>query len=164
MFFQSLVPLLKTRTLKLIVTTDGIGDNPVLSVTVLPVVEDKDAERGLATPLGVTGTASELDAGFAAAVAEFSTAHIGLTTTLTDAKATMDEAAAAEKKKADDRAVKAKSTVKAPATSKPQPIAAKKSVVAAPPVATATPGLFDAGDGPIAEPAGVGADAVEEGT
>ena len=74
-----------------------------LRINIVPkTVEGQDP--GLGTPLSLVGTPAELEAGALDAIAEYVAARAGLETSLSEAKATMDAAAAAAKEKAAKKA------------------------------------------------------------
>lgn len=127
--FVELVPLLKLRTLLI---TVAIVDEK-LKVNVIPAKAKEGEDQALTSPLCFTGSAEELDAELGKQLVGYVEAHLGLTSTLAEAKAEMEVAAKAARQKA-----------KASQATKVDPSAAKKEdsalVVTAP--AETTPNLF----------------------
>ena len=98
--FPELMPLLAQRIL--LVTLSRVSDEQI-SVNVIPkpVKSDHgDDQRGLNTPLSVTGTPKELDEQLPRQLVEFVEAHLGLSSTLRSAKERMDAAAKAAREAA----------------------------------------------------------------
>ena len=98
--FQELMPLLAQRIL--LVTLSRVSDERI-SVNVIPkpVKSDHgDDQRGLTTPLSVTGTPKELDEQLPQQLVEFVETHLGLSSTLKSAKEQMEAAAKAAREAA----------------------------------------------------------------
>ena len=127
--FVELVPLLKLRTL--LITVAIVDEN--LKVNVIPAKAKEGEDPALTSPLCFTGSAEELDAELGKQLVGYVEAHLGLTSTLAEAKAEMEVAAKAARQKA-----------KASQATKVDPSAAKKEDSALVVTATAetTPNLF----------------------
>ena len=139
--FQELMPLIKSRPLMITVASEG--DSKV-RVNVIPKPIDKDkapnnkiggvhskevapipdeAVTGLTTPLCITGTPEEVDAGLTEALTKFTSAHVTLqqsfdtaATTIADAVKAIDERERLKKEK--DKANNKKTTTAKPDDSK----------------------------------------------
>jgi PRTRC genetic system protein E len=103
--FQQLVPLLRQRSVLLIVTL--IEDDQV-RVNVMPKKLAEGENTALTTPMSFTGTATELDAELPAAISSFVASHLQLKSTLTRAKEEMEAAAKAAQEEARNKAKHAK--------------------------------------------------------
>lgn len=127
--FVELVPLLKQRTL--LITVACVNEK--LKVNVIPAKLKEGEDQSLTTPLCFTGSPEELDAELGKQLASYVESHMGLTSTLSEAKAEMEAAAKTARQK-----------VKTSQTTKPEPSAAKKEDPAVPVngVAETTPSLF----------------------
>ena len=93
--FQELMPLLAQRILLL--TLSRVNDEQI-SVNIIPKPlksDQQDDGAALTTPLSVTGTPKELDEHLPGQLVEFVETHLGLSSTLTDAKEQMEAAAKA---------------------------------------------------------------------
>ncbi len=86
--FQQLTPLLTNATL--VITISGSAD--LLTLNVIPKPIDDKAEAGLKTPLSITGSAEELDAGFAEALSGYTSSYLSMAQSLANAKAQMADA------------------------------------------------------------------------
>ena len=98
--FQELMPLLAQRVLLL--TLSRVSDEKI-SVNVIPKSlnsNQRDDDAALTTPLAVTGTPKELDEQLPPQLAEFVETHLGLSSTLKNAKEQMEAAAKAAKEAA----------------------------------------------------------------
>lgn len=99
--FQELMPLLSQRVL--ILTLSRVNDEQVC-VNVIPKPlksnQQNDDKAALTTPLTVTGTPKELDEQLPQQLAEFVETHLGLSSTLTNAKEQMEAAAKAAREAA----------------------------------------------------------------
>ena len=127
--FVELVPLLKLRTL--LITVALVDEK--LKVNVIPAKTKEGEDQALTSPLCFTGSAEELDAELGKQLVSYVEAHLGLTSTLAEAKAEMEAAAKAARQK-----------VKASQATKPDSSATKKENTATPVTAAAetTPNLF----------------------
>ena len=127
--FVELMPLLKQRTLLL--TVAHVDEK--LKVNVIPAKAKEGEDQALTSPLCFTGSAEELDAELGKQLVSYVEAHLGLTSTLAEAKAEMEAAAKAARQKA-----------KASQATKADPPAAKKedSALAVTATAQTTPNLF----------------------
>jgi len=93
--FQELMPLLAQRML--ILTLSRVSDEAI-RVNVIPKPlksGQQDDENGLTTPLAVTGTPKELDEQLPRQLMEFVETHLGLSSTLINAKEQIEAAAKA---------------------------------------------------------------------
>jgi PRTRC genetic system protein E len=127
--FVELVPLLKLRTLLITVAIV----NEKLKVNVIPAKTKEGEDQALTSPLCFTGPAEELDAELGKQLVSYVEAHLGLTSTLAEAKAEMEAAAKAARQK-----------VKSTQAPKPDPTAKKEDPTV--PVTAAgvtTPSLFN---------------------
>ena len=98
--FQELMPLLAQRILLL--TLSRVSDEKIC-VNVIPKSlksDQRDDDDALTTPLGVTGTPKELDEQLPRHLVEFVEAHLGLSSTLKNAKEQMETAAKAAREAA----------------------------------------------------------------
>ncbi len=127
--FVELVPLLKLRTL---IITVAIVDEK-LKVNVIPAKAKEGEDQALTSPLCFTGSAEELDAELGKQLVSYVEAHLGLTSTLAEAKVLMEAAAKA-----------ARQRVKVSPATKADPSATKKEDPATPVTAAVetTPSLF----------------------
>lgn len=91
--FQELMPLLVQRTLLLIVSRVGADEIRVNVVPQRVKSTDADQHDALLTPLSISGTPKELDEALPTQLVEFVGAHLGLSSTLKNAKEQMDAAA-----------------------------------------------------------------------
>jgi PRTRC genetic system protein E len=105
--FQQLVPLLRQRSVLLIVTSLEEGQ---IRVNVLPKKLADGENVALTTPMSFTGTAAELDAQLPDAIVSFVASHLELKNTLGRAK---EEMAAAAKAAQDEARNKLKTSKKA---------------------------------------------------
>ncbi len=94
--FVELVPLLKLRTLLI---TVAIVDEK-LKVNVIPARTREGEDQALRSPLCFTGSAEELDAELGKQLVSYVEAHLGLTSTLAEAKAEMEAAAKVARQRA----------------------------------------------------------------
>jgi len=98
--FKELMPLLAQRIL--ILTLSRASDETIC-LNVIPKLlksEPRESENALTTPLAVTGTPRELDEQLPKQLAEFVETHVGLSSTLNNAKEQMDAAAKAAREAA----------------------------------------------------------------
>jgi len=112
--FVELMPLLAGRT---VLITVAKVDDKTLRVNVIPALAKADENPALTTPLTYTGPPEELDAELGKHLAGYVQTHTQTTSTLAEAKATLEAAAKAAqeeaKRKAEERK---KATQKPPAT------------------------------------------------
>jgi PRTRC genetic system protein E len=127
--FVELVPLLKLRTLLM---TVAIVDEK-LKVNVIPAKAKEGEDQALTSPLCFTGSAEELDAELGKQLVSYVEAHLGLTSTLAEAKAEMEAAAKS-----------ARQRMKSTQATKADPSATKKEDPALPVTGATetTPSLF----------------------
>ena len=123
--FTELMPLLAERTVLITVARES---DSTIRLNVVPKAKESE-NTALSTPLSFVGTPQELDREFTKELAAYVETHQQLSSTLAQAKATMEAAAKAAqeeaKRKADERR-KAKSSnpISAPAaTTQPAPTA-----------------------------------------
>lgn len=103
--FSELMPMLADRT---VMITVARLDASNIQVNFVPK-KAKDGENdALTTPLSFTGTPAELDAGMGAEIASYVEAHASLRNTLSQAKASMESVAQAEKDAAEKKKAEAK--------------------------------------------------------
>ncbi|MFZ3265378.1 MAG: PRTRC system protein E [Terriglobales bacterium] len=98
--FQELMPLLAQRILLL--TLSRVGDEQI-SVNIIPKPlksDQQDDGVALTTPLSVTGSPKELDEQLSTQLVEFVETHLGLSSTLKNAKEQMEAAAKAAREAA----------------------------------------------------------------
>jgi len=86
--FQQLIPLLNNATLVLTIS----GSAEALTLNVIPQPIDANADGGLKTPLSITGTAAELDAGFSDALTSYTASYLSMAESIANAQAQMAEA------------------------------------------------------------------------
>ena len=93
--FQELMPLLGQRIV--IIALSRVSDDEMrINVVPKPLKSDQqDDGAALTTPLSVTGTPKELDEHLPGQLVEFVETHLGLSSTLKDAKEQMEAAAKA---------------------------------------------------------------------
>ena len=144
--FVELMPLLAGRT---VLITVAKVDDMTLRVNVIPTQAKADENPALTTPLTYTGSAEELDAELGKHLAGYVQVHQQTTSTLAEAKATMEAAAKAAQEEANRKAQERKKAAQKasdnvtsarlsePASANP---AEPASASGAKPVAT--PGLF----------------------
>jgi PRTRC genetic system protein E len=143
--FVELMPLLASRT---VLITVAKVDDKTLRVNVIPTQAKADENPALTTPLTYTGQPEELDAELGKHLAGYVQAHQQTTSTLAEAKATLEAAAKAAQEEAKRKAEERKKAALKPPVSATPPSALPAS--AAPPepassLATAgTLGLFPA--------------------
>jgi len=90
--FQELMPLLAQRTL--IVTMSRVSDAEMrINVVPKPLKPDQQDNGALTTPLSVAGSPKELDEQLPRQLVEFVETHLGLSSTLKNAKEQMEAAA-----------------------------------------------------------------------
>ena len=94
--FVELMPLLKERTL--LITVARIEEK--LKVNVIPAQAKEGEEQALTTPLSYTGSPEELDRELGQHLVSYIDSHLGLGSTLAEAKAEMDAAAKAARQRA----------------------------------------------------------------
>jgi PRTRC genetic system protein E len=132
--FQEIAPLLSGRSFTLILTGTPNGN---IRVNFIPTAHSKDTEhdKPLLTPLTFTGSAKELDEGFAGAIASYTEAYTSIGDAVAATKKQMADAKAAADAKAKEEA-DAKKKAKTTTT---KPAAPAKAAPASP----AAPSLFD---------------------
>jgi PRTRC genetic system protein E len=130
--FQQLVPLLRQRSVVLIVTS---LEEDQIRVNVLPKKLADGENAALTTPMSFTGTAAELDAQLPDAIVGFVASHLELKNTLGRAK---EEMAAAAKAAQDEARNKSKAAKKAATAA--APVQKDEQKAEEPPKA---PSLFD---------------------
>jgi PRTRC genetic system protein E len=130
--FQQLVPLLRQRSVVLIVTS---LEEDQIRVNVLPKRLADGENAALTTPMSFTGTAAELDAQLPDAIVSFVASHLELKNTLSRAK---EEMAAAAKAAQDEAKNKSRTVKKAVTVA--EPVKKDEQKAAEPPKA---PSLFD---------------------
>jgi PRTRC genetic system protein E len=130
--FQQLVPLLRQRSVLLIVTA---LEEDQIRVNVLPKKMADGENAALTTPMSFTGTAAEVDAQLPDAIVSFVAGHLGLKNTLDRAK---EEMAAAAKAAQDEAKNKSKTAKKAAPSA--EPVKKEEQKATEPPKA---PSLFD---------------------
>lgn len=86
--FGTLKTLLESSAVTLMLTSDG----DKITVTVIPKPKDEKAEASLKTPLVISGTADELDEGFAEVLAGYVSSHKSLAEQLAETQAILDQA------------------------------------------------------------------------
>jgi PRTRC genetic system protein E len=110
--FQQLTPLLNNATLVLTIS----GSAEALTLNVIPQPIDAKADGGLKTPLNITGTAAELDAGFADALTSYTASYLSMAESIANAQAQMAEA---------EKEIKSANATKQAQASKARQVAAK---------------------------------------
>jgi PRTRC genetic system protein E len=90
--FTELMPLLRRRRLLL---TVSLVEGDTIRATVVPQKASETEDKGVTTPLAITGTAEELDRDLPQQLVEFVGAHLQLQSTLSSAKAEIEAAAKA---------------------------------------------------------------------
>src|SRR6266496_3624952 len=110
--FQELMPLLRQRTVLMIIS--HIKDDE-LSVSIVPKKLQESENTALCTPLSITGSPAELDRELPQTIVGFVGGHIGLKESLEASKAEMDAAARAAREEAKNKA-KTATTSKSPVT------------------------------------------------
>jgi len=115
--FTELMPLLADRTVLITVARES---DTTIRLNVCPKRTTESENAALSTPLSFVGTPEELDRDFAKELAAYVETHRQLTSTLVEAKATMEAAAKAAqeeaKRKAEEKR-KVKSSTPTPAPS-----------------------------------------------
>ena len=94
--FVELMPLLAGRT---VLITVAKVDDKTLRVNVIPTLAKADENPALTTPLTYTGPPEELDAELGKHLAGYVQTHQQTASTLAEAKATMEAAAKAARRK-----------------------------------------------------------------
>ena len=137
--FVELMPLLAGRT---VLITVAKVDDKTIRVNVIPALAKADENPALTTPLTYTGSPEELDAELGKHLAGYVQIHQQTTSTLAEAKATLEAAAKAAqdeaKRKAEERR---KAAQKLPATA----TTAESASSASPTPAEALPSSASAG-------------------
>jgi PRTRC genetic system protein E len=137
--FVELMPVLAGRT---VLITVAKVDDKTLRVNVIPHGKADD-NPALSTPLTYTGSPEELDAELGNHLAGYVETHQQTSSTLAEAKATMEAAAKAAqeeaKRKAEERR---KATQKTPATASPASVSSACSTPAEPVPASASTGTL----------------------
>jgi PRTRC genetic system protein E len=110
--FQQLTPLLNNATLVLTIS----GSAEALTLNVIPQPIDAKADAGLKTPLSITGSAEELDAGFAEALSSYTASYLSMAESIANAQAQMADA---------EKEIKAANATKQAQASKARQVAAK---------------------------------------
>jgi PRTRC genetic system protein E len=149
--FKELGPLLRQRTVVMILTR---LEDETIRVNVIPRKLNESENDALTTPLGVAGTAEELDAQLPSALVQFVGAHLELKNTLESAKEQMAEAAKAAKAEARSKTAAKTATAKTEAsvveTKKPADQALRPAEPQKQEARNAS--LFDTGPAPAAAP------------
>lgn len=104
--FSQLVPLVQSSE-KVVLTLTMQGD--AMSVVVVPVIKNP-TDGALMTPLALTASPAELDAGFADAVSAVTDAHLSLAEQAEATKSILDAAKSTQSAKATKALVKASPT------------------------------------------------------
>jgi len=139
------MPLLAGRT---VLITVAKVDDKTLRVNVIPTQAKADENPALSTPLTYTGPPEELDAELGKHLAGYAQTHQQTTSTLAEAKATMEAAAKAAQEEAKRRAEERKKAIQKPsATATPT-----SSAPAEPVPASASPGTLGLFPPPTPEP------------
>lgn len=86
--FETLKSFLASNTATLMLTSEG----DQITVTVIPKPKTEGADASLKTPLVISGTAGELDEGFAQVLAGYVSAHKSLAEQLAETQAVLDRA------------------------------------------------------------------------
>ncbi len=86
--FVELMPLLGDRTV--MITVSRTSQNSI-RVNFIPSRKKEDENAGLATPLSFSGTPEELDRALGSSLASYVEENLRLQTTLTEAKAEMED-------------------------------------------------------------------------
>ena len=137
--FTELMPLLAERTVLITVARES---DTTIRLNVCPKRTTESDSVALSTPLSFLGTPEELDRDFAKELAAYVETHRQLSSTLAEAKATMEAAAKAAqeeaKRKAEEKR-KPKSSTPTPAPSSTTPPASSAKFDPSPP---ATSSLF----------------------
>ena len=110
--FQQLTPLLPNTTFVITIS----GSAAALTLNVIPHPIDPKADNGLKTPLTITGSAAELDAGFVEALTSYTTSYVSMAESINNAKAQMAEA---------EQSIKTANATKQAQATKARQIAAK---------------------------------------
>jgi PRTRC genetic system protein E len=180
MFFRELMPLIEKRPLTITVVADGHSN---LKVNIIPQTIDKDQEankkithvhskevaeipkpaiQALTTPLCLTGTPEELDAGLSKTLTEFTSAHASLQQSFDTAAAAIREAV----KQIDDRERIKKEQAKKNGTAANKGGSPTEQKKAAPepglPSLFTAPAAVSANDAPSSTPAATQAEAETE--
>ena len=144
--FVELMPLLAGRT---VLITVAKVDDMTLRVNVIPTQAKADENPALTTPLTYTGSAEELDAELGKHLAGYVQVHQQTTSTLAEAKATMEAAAKAAQEEANRKAQerkkaaqKASDNVTSARLSEPASASLAEPASASEAKPVATPGLF----------------------
>lgn len=141
--FQQLVPLLRQRSVLLIVTS---LEDEQIRVNVMPKKLKEGENNALTTPMSFTGSAAELDEQLPAAISSFVASHLELRNTLARAKEEMDAAAKAAQGEAHNKAKSNKKPAK-----KAEPAAKEEPKKA--PEPPRLPDLFDTAADTTSSPA-----------
>ena len=112
--FVELMPLLAGRT---VLITVAKVDDKMLRVNVIPTQTKADENPALTTPLTFTGSPEELDAELGKHLAGYVQTHQQTTSTLAEAKVTMEAAAKAAQKEAKRRAEERRKAAQKPTAS-----------------------------------------------
>ncbi len=104
--FSQLVPLVQSSE-KVVLTLTMQGDS--MSVAVVPVIKNP-TDGALMTPLALTASPAELDAGFADVVSAVTDAHLSLAEQAEATKSILDAAKSTQSAKATKALVKASPT------------------------------------------------------
>ena len=134
--FTEIMPLLTGRTVLITVARES---DTTIRLNVCPKRSTESENAALSTPLSFVGTPEELDRDFAKELAAYVETHRQLSSTLAQAKATMEAAAKAAqeeaKRKADEKR-KVKSSAPTPALSGANPPASSANPDPAPPTSS----------------------------
>ena len=137
--FVELMPLLAGRT---VLITVARVDDKTLRVNVIPRAK-ADENPALTTPLTYTGSPEDLDTELGNHLAGYVQTHQQTSSTLAEAKATMEAAAKAAQEEARRKAEeRRKATQKTPATASPASVSSACSTPAEPVPASASTGTL----------------------
>ena len=117
--FEQLTPLLPNTTFVITIS----GSAAALTVNVIPHPIDTKADNGLKTPLTITGSATELDAGFVEALTSYTTSYVSMAESINNAKAQMAEAEQSIKTATATKQAQATKARQSAAKGKPAPVA-----------------------------------------
>jgi PRTRC genetic system protein E len=141
------MPLLAERTVLITVARES---DTTIRVNVCPKRTTESENAALSTPLSFVGTPEELDRDFAKELAAYVVTHRQLSSTLAQAKATIEAAAKAAQQEAKRKADEKRKAKSQTSTSAPAPSAQPAASASADPAPGTTSSLFG---GTSAEPA-----------